>query len=86
MNFINAVNKLDHETYTQLKNAIECRKWPDGRNLTKQQIEICLEAILIFEHNNSIAEEERTGYLPQTSCKETKTQQPDDTKSTLKWV
>lgn len=48
--------------YQQFRRAVELRKWPDGSRLTEQQLEICMEAIIRFEHEY-VKPEDRTGYV-----------------------
>ncbi len=52
---------------SNMKHAIELGKWPDGRELTPEQREQSLRAVLVWEAHN-LPEDQRTGYLGQ-SCK-----------------
>ncbi len=60
---------VTHEVYKNFKVAIEIGKWPDGNPLTKEQKEICMQAIIAYEAK-FIPEEARTGYIPpkKTPC------------------
>ena len=51
------------EVYQNFKRAIELRKWPDGRRLSPEQLQICLQAVIAYEHRH-LPPEERTGYIP----------------------
>ncbi|VFT30493.1 Protein of uncharacterised function (DUF1315) [Pseudomonas aeruginosa] len=42
-------------------------KWPDGRKLTQEQKELCLQAVIAWELQN-LPEEERTGYMGPQHC------------------
>ncbi len=53
---------LTPEIVANLKRAIELGKWPDGRRLSDEQTETCLQAVLVWETQH-LPEEERTGYI-----------------------
>lgn len=53
---------LNPEVVASLKLAVEIGKWPDGRRLTKEQREICLQAVIAWDMKN-LPEEERIGYV-----------------------
>ena len=74
------LNALDDELIQRFKTALELGKWPDGRALTKEQKDICMQAIIVFEHTN-VPEEQRTGYVPpkDTPCA------PEDDVDSIKW-
>ncbi|WP_096086471.1 YeaC family protein [Agaribacterium haliotis] len=71
---------LDTDIVERFKRAVELGKWPDGRELTQEQRETCMQAIIVFEHRN-VAERERTGYVPpkEEPCA------PKDDEQPLKW-
>ncbi len=70
------------DIYQKFKTAIELKKWPDGRVLTPQQLETCLQAVIAYEHLN-LPEHERTGYVPpKTTACESPEQEP---MTTIKW-
>ncbi len=58
---------LNPDIYQSLKKALELGKWPDGKRLTQEQRETCMQAIISYEAAH-LPEEERAGYLGQT-CK-----------------
>ena len=43
MKFEDAAKSIDPEIYERFKQAIELGRWPDGRDLTREQKEICLQ-------------------------------------------
>lgn len=57
---------ISPEIHAAFKKAVEIRKWPDGRRMTPQQLEICLEAMIHYEQVNDIPEAERTGYIDRS--------------------
>ncbi len=66
MNFEDAAQQISPDIYERFKEALELGKWPDGRVLTKEQKEICLQAIIVYEQAQDIPEEKRTGYVDST--------------------
>lgn len=57
---------LNPDIVAKLKLAIEIGKWPDGRRLTREQVEVCMQAVLAWEIKN-LPEHERTGYIDKGS-------------------
>lgn len=66
MNFENAAQQISPDIYQRFKEALELGKWPDGRVLTREQKEICLQAIIVYETAQGIPENKRTGYVDST--------------------
>lgn len=60
---------MDPEVHENLKTAVELGKWPDGRRLTPEQLEYCLQAIIAYEQQ--LPEEQRVGYIDRTGLKKT---------------
>lgn len=79
MDLQNIASQLQPDIIEKFKTAIEIGKWPDGRPLTPEQKETCMQAVIAYEHAN-VKEEERTGYVPPkaTPCK-------TDDESPIKW-
>lgn len=65
-NFNDAAAQISPEIYQRFRQALELGKWPDGRVVTAEQKEICMEAVLIYEAAQNIAESERVGYIDRT--------------------
>lgn len=63
MNFEDAAKQLDPEIYQRFKQALELGKWPDGRALSKEQKEICLQAVMLFESAQGKEESDRVGFI-----------------------
>ena len=53
---------LTPEIVDSFKQAIALGKWADGRKLTNEQKETCMQAVLLWEMQH-LPEEERTGYI-----------------------
>ncbi len=68
MTFERMISQMTPAIYDSLKQAVSLRKWPDGRMLTAEQTELCLEAVIRYEIDNQVPEEQRVGYLEQRTC------------------
>ncbi|MCO7246983.1 MULTISPECIES: DUF1315 family protein [unclassified Halomonas] len=68
MTFDKMINQMTPAIYESLKQAVSLRKWPDGRYLTAEQTELCLEAVMRYEVENNVPEANRVGYLEQRTC------------------
>jgi uncharacterized protein YeaC (DUF1315 family) len=82
MDFDGLIKAINPEVYDNLKRSLELGKWPDGRALTSEQKELCMQAIIVYETGHQ-SPEERTGYIHKpgpTDCeKGSEEEQP------LKW-
>ena len=54
--------------YTELKTAVELRKFGDGSRLSQEQLENCLQLVILYEAKQ-LPEHERTGFDIPVSCK-----------------
>ncbi|MBU6952167.1 MULTISPECIES: YeaC family protein [unclassified Hahella] len=63
MSFENAVKNLTPEIYEAMKTALELGKWPDGKKLSMEQKELCMEALITYEISHNVPEEQRVGYI-----------------------
>tara|TARA_R110001592_G_scaffold337398_1_gene623979 strand:+ start:6100 stop:6363 length:264 start_codon:yes stop_codon:yes gene_type:complete len=66
MNFEDVAEQISPDIYQRFKEALELGKWPDGRLVTKDQKEICLQAIIVYETAQGVPEDQRTGYVDST--------------------
>ncbi len=81
MKFEDAAKRIDPEIYARFKQAVELGKWPDGRPLSREQKEICLQAIMLYESTHQLDERERVGFVDserKTSPCGTDKPKPDD--------
>ena len=64
------VAAITRDIVSTLKTAIELRKWQDGSSLTPEQLENCIQVLILYESKN-VSEVERVGFnLSQTpGCK-----------------
>lgn len=63
----NLVSQLTADIYERIKLAIELGKWADGSRLSTEQLENCMQLLILYEARN-FAESERTGQQ-LASCK-----------------
>ncbi|MCP1315533.1 MULTISPECIES: YeaC family protein [unclassified Halomonas] len=68
MSFERMISQMTPSIYESLKQAVALRKWPDGRFLSAEQTELCLEAVIRFEIENNVPEQNRVGYLERRTC------------------
>ncbi|CUR48572.1 YeaC family protein [Alloalcanivorax xenomutans] len=66
-NFEQLIDSMTLEVWHGLRRAVELGRWPDGRRVSAEQRELCLQAIIAWETKN-LPEQERTGYVP-SHCK-----------------
>lgn len=57
---------LTPEIVDKFRRAIELGKWDNGDKLTKDQLQTCMQAVLVWEYEH-LPVDERTGYLPKKS-------------------
>jgi uncharacterized protein YeaC (DUF1315 family) len=63
------IDNITPDIYENLKRAVELGKWPDKTRLTKQQRELCMQAVIAYDLKFK-DESARTGYVPpkKTAC------------------
>lgn len=89
MNFEDLAKNIDPEIYQRFKVAIELGKWPDGRLLSREQKELCLQAILIYEAKHQMNEGDRVGYVDtskKTSACSVDNNENDSAAETIKFL
>ncbi|WP_263080015.1 YeaC family protein [Endozoicomonas sp. Mp262] len=73
------VSQVTPGLYRQLKESLELGKWPNGLDLTAEQKEVVLLAMLVYERQH-LPESRRTGYMP-VQCRQGKDETTVDTGS-----
>ncbi|WNK19177.1 DUF1315 family protein [Halomonas piscis] len=68
MTFDKMIRQMTPTLYASLKEAVALGKWPDGRRLTAEQTELCLEAVMRYEVESGVPEDQRVGYLSRRTC------------------
>ena len=66
-NFAQVASTISAEVYASFKLAVEIGKWPDGRKLSAEQKELCLQAMIAYELKN-LPEDQHTGYMGPQVC------------------
>jgi len=56
---------MNPEVLMNMKTAVETGRWANGGPLTREQVELCLQAIIAWERRH-LPEHERTGYIDRT--------------------
>ncbi len=80
------LNAITPEIYENLKAAVELGKWADGNKLTSDQRQLCMQAVIAYEHKHLPAEQ-HTGYIPpepHTFCGDD--HDHAETEKPIKWV
>lgn len=54
---------LSPDIIARFKEAVACKRWPDGRALTEDQLATCMQAIIAWDAQH-LPKEERTGFMP----------------------
>ncbi len=67
MTYEQLLQRLDPQVYQNLKQSLQLGKWPDGRALSAEQKEICMEAIIWYEQKHNVPAEQRVGYIDRGS-------------------
>lgn len=87
MTFDELIRNINPDIYQNLKRALELGKWPDGKLLTQEQKEMCMEAVIVYEAKN-LPEHERTGYMgngPENCASTDKSNMIMDEEIPMRW-
>jgi hypothetical protein len=90
MEFQRLIASINPEIHRNLLCAIEIGKWPDGRALSTEQRELCMQAVIAYEAQH-VAETERTGFIDRGSKAEGELCDDDsvrdgDAPKNIKWM
>ena len=83
MTFDRMIQQMTPAIYESLKQAVQLRKWPDGRMLSAEQTELSLEAVMRYEIEHNVPEQQRVGYLGSINCGSSNSLEQGDS---IKWV
>lgn len=72
MNVEQLIASMTPQIYKNMREAVELGRWGDGRAMTPEQKETCVEAMIRYEHLNNVPETERVGYVDTTNHKKKK--------------
>ena len=67
MQFEQFIASITPEIYANMKQAVETGRWPDGRNLSEEEQEMTLRAVIAYDHK-MLAEQDRIGHIDD-QCK-----------------
>jgi hypothetical protein len=56
------------EIHQSLKTAVELGRWPNGERLSKEQVELCLQAVIAWDQAH-LPEPERVAYIDRSKLK-----------------
>lgn len=62
------IDGMNADVYASLKLAVELGKWGDGTRLDAEQIDFCMQTIILYEAKH-LPEQERVGFDLSASCK-----------------
>ncbi len=66
MQYDQLLAQMTPEIYQRLKQAVELGKWPDGRQLSQEQKDTCMQAVLHYQAMH-LPSEEHSGFI-KDSC------------------
>ncbi len=61
--------QLDADTIASLRQAIERGKYSDGRRLTEDEVAMCIQVVIAWEHAH-LMPDQRTAFIDRGSKKE----------------
>ena len=70
VNYQELVKQITPELYATFKRSLERGHWPDGREMTQEQREHCLQAIIAYDALHT-PEQDRVGYIEKSACAST---------------
>lgn len=73
--FEQLIDSMTLEVWHNMRRAVELGRWPDGRKVSPEQRELCLQAVIAWEVKH-LPEEERTGFVPQQCASDADQEQP----------
>lgn len=62
------IDGMDSDVYESIRLAVEIGKWGDGVRLNAEQIDFCMQAIILYEAKH-LPEQARVGFDLSASCK-----------------
>tara|TARA_R110001583_G_scaffold11650_2_gene52499 strand:+ start:1984 stop:2307 length:324 start_codon:yes stop_codon:yes gene_type:complete len=67
MTFEELLQSMNPEIHATMKRAVELGKWADGRRLTVEERENCMQAVIAYDETH-LAEDQRIGYIDRTKA------------------
>ena len=80
MRYEDLLRQITPELYNTFRRSLELGRWPDGRKMTAEQREHCLQAVIAYDqmHRN---ESERVGFIDRG-----RKAAPADSELPLRWA
>lgn len=66
--FHDLIRSITPDIHAALRRAVELGRWADGARLTPEQVELCLQALIVYEAEQ-LPEPERVGYVERKTCR-----------------
>lgn len=63
--FEELLSSITPEVHSKLKQAIELGRWENGDRLSKEQVELCMQAVIAYDEIH-LNDEEKIGYIDRT--------------------
>lgn len=67
MTFDELLKTMTPEIHAMMKTAVELGKWADGRRLTDEEREACMQAVIAYDEQH-LPEQQRVGYIDRTKA------------------
>jgi uncharacterized protein YeaC (DUF1315 family) len=84
MDYQELLKQLGPEVYERFKRALELGRWPDGQQLTDDQRDHCMQAVITYDQLH-LPEEQRVGYIDRGHKQDQQCDAPDTEEQALKW-
>lgn len=63
--FEELLSSITPEVHSKLMQAIELGRWENGDRLSKEQVELCMQAVIAYDEIH-LNDEEKIGYIDRT--------------------
>ncbi len=63
--FEELLSSITPEVHSKLKQAIELGRWENGDRLSKEQVELCMQAVIVYDEIH-LSDEEKIGYIDRS--------------------
>ena len=63
--FEELLSSITPEVHSKLKQAIELGRWENGERLSKEQVELCMQAVIAYDEIH-LSDEEKVGYIDRS--------------------
>ncbi len=67
MTFEELLQSMNPEIHARMKTAVELGKWADGRRLSAEERESCMQAVIAYDETH-LPEDQRVGFIDRTKA------------------